>query len=111
MVSRELFGGGGVIGMVCYVSSEQAQGRFLDGCSDVYVLVFCMVEGVTGYLLFVADIIVDILAVRVGRDVLIFDVFGLLVLVVVSVGIVEVENCLMVREMGCLLFDVVGRMS
>ena len=110
-VSRELFGGGGVIGTARYASPEQAQGRPLDGRSDVYALALCMVEGVTGHLPFVADTIADTLAARVGRDVPIPDALGPLVPVVASAGTAEVENRPTAREMGRLLLDVAGRMS
>ena len=110
-VSRELFGGGGVIGTARYASPEQAQGRPLDGRSDVYALALCMVEGVTGHLPFVADTIADTLAARVGRDVPIPDALGPLVPVVASAGTAEVENRPTAREMGRLLLDMAGRMS
>ena len=110
-VSRELFGGGGVIGTARYASPEQAQGRPLDGRSDVYALALCMVEGVTGHLPFVADTIADTLAARVGRDVPIPDALGPLVPVVASAGTAEVENRPTARELGRLLLDVAGRMS
>ena len=110
-VSRELFGGGGVIGTARYASPEQAQGRPLDGRSDVYALALCMVEGVTGHLPFVADTIADTLAARMGRDVPIPDALGPLVPVVASAGTAEVENRPTARELGRLLLDVAGRMS
>lgn len=110
-VSRELFGGGGVIGTARYASPEQAQGRPLDGRSDVYALALCMVEGVTGHLPFIADTIAETLAARVGRDVPIPDALGPLVPVVASAGTAEVENRPTAREMGRLLLDVAGRMS
>ena len=110
-VSRELFGGGGVIGTARYASPEQAQGQPLDGRSDVYALALCMVEGVTGHLPFVADTIVDTLAARVGRDVPIPDALGPLVSVVASAGTADVENRPSARELGRLLLDVAGRMS
>ena len=110
-VSRELFGGGGVIGTARYASPEQAQGLPLDGRSDVYALALCMVEGVTGHLPFVADTIADTLAARVRRDVPIPDALGPLVPVVASAGTAEVENRPTAREMGRLLLDVAGRMS
>ena len=97
-VSRELFGGGGVIGTARYASPEQAQGRPLDGRSDVYALALCMVEGVTGHLPFVADTIAETLAARVGRDVPIPDALGPLVPVVASAGTAEVENRPTARE-------------
>ena len=93
------------------VDAEQAQGRPLDGRSDVYALALCMVEGVTGHLPFVADTIADTLAARVGRDVPIPDALGPLVPVVASAGTAEVENRPTAREMGRLLLDVAGRMS
>ena len=110
-VSRELFGGGGVIGTARYASPEQAQGRPLDGRSDVYALALCRGEGGTGHLPFVADTIADTLAARVGRDVPIPDALGPLVPVVASAGTAEVENRPTAREMGRLLLDVAGRMS
>ncbi len=110
-LSRELFGGGGVIGTARYASPEQAQGLPMDGRSDVYALALCMVEGVTGHLPFVADTIVDTLAARVGRDVPIPDALGPLVSVVASAGTAEVENRPTAREMGRMLLDVAGRMS
>ena len=110
-VSRELFGGGGVIGTARYASPEQAQGRPLDGRSDEYALALCKVEGVTGHLPFVADTIADTLAARVGRDVPIPDALGPLVPVVASAGTAEVENRPTARELGRLLLDVAGRMS
>ncbi len=109
--SRELFGGGGVIGTARYASPEQAEGRPLDGRSDVYALALCMVEGVTGHLPFVADTIADTLAARMGRDVPIPDALGPLVPVVASAGTAEVENRPTARELGRLLLDVAGRMS
>jgi len=109
--SRELFGGGGVIGTARYASPEQAQGQPLDGRSDVYALALCMVEGVTGHLPFVADTIADTLAARVGRDVPIPDALGPLVPVVAAAGTAGVENRPTARELGRLLLDAAGRMS
>ncbi len=109
--SRELFGGGGVIGTARYASPEQAQGHPMDGRSDVYALALCMVEAVTGHLPFVADTIADTLAARVGRDVPIPDALGPLVPVVASAGTADVENRPSARELGRLLLDVAGRMS
>lgn len=109
--SRELFGGGGVIGTARYASPEQAQGHPLDGRSDVYALALCMVEAVTGHLPFVADTIADTLSARVGQDVPIPEALGLLVPVVASAGTADVENRPSARELGRLLLDVAGRMS
>jgi len=109
--SRELFGGGGVIGTARYASPEQAQGHSLDGRSDVYALALCMVEAVTGHLPFVADTIADTLAARVGQDVPIPEGLGPLVPVVASAGTADVENRPSARELGRLLLDVAGRMS
>ncbi|MBJ30225.1 MAG: hypothetical protein CL466_02245 [Acidimicrobiaceae bacterium] len=109
--SRELFGGGGVIGTARYSSPEQAQGLPLDGRSDVYALALCMVEGVTGHLPFVADTISDTLAARVGRDVPIPDALGPLVPVVAHAGTAEVGNRPTARELGRMLLDAAGRMA
>ena len=109
--SRELFGGGGVIGTARYASPEQARGLPLDGRSDVYALALCMVEGVTGHLPFVADTIADTLAARVGRDVPIPDALGPLVPVVAHAGTADVENRPTARELGRMLLDVAGRMA
>ncbi|HCW00007.1 MAG TPA: serine/threonine protein kinase, partial [Acidimicrobiaceae bacterium] len=109
--SRELFGGGGVIGTARYASPEQAQGHPLDGRSDVYALALCMVEAVTGHLPFVADTIADTLVARVGQNVPIPEALGPLVPVVASAGTADVENRPSARELGRLLLDVAGRMS
>ncbi len=109
--SRELFGGGGVIGTARYASPEQAQGHPLDGRSDVYALALCMVEAVTGHLPFVADTIADTLAARVGQNVPIPEALGPLVPAVASAGTADVENRPSARELGRLLLDVAGRMS
>ncbi|MED6328018.1 MAG: PASTA domain-containing protein [Actinomycetota bacterium] len=109
--SRELFGGGGVIGTARYASPEQAQGLPLDGRSDVYALALCMVEGVTGHLPFVADTISDTLVARVGRDVPIPDALGPLVPVVAHAGTADVGNRPTARELGRMLLDAAGRMA
>jgi len=109
--SRELYGGGGVIGTARYASPEQAQGLALDGRSDVYALALCMVEGVTGHLPFVADTLEGTLSARVGRDVPIPDTLGPLVPVVAHAGAAEPENRPTAREMGRMLLDIAGRMA
>ena len=109
--SRELYGGGGVIGTARYASPEQAQGLALDGRSDVYALALCMVEGVTGHLPFVADTIEGTLSARVGRDVPIPDTLGPLVPVVAHAGAAEPENRPTARELGRMLLDIAGRMA
>ncbi len=109
--SRELFGGGGVIGTARYASPEQAQGLALDGRSDVYALALCMVEGVTGHLPFVADTLEGTLSARVGQDVPIPDTLGPLVPVVAHAGAAEPENRPTARELGRMLLDIAGRMA
>ena len=109
--SRELYGGGGVIGTARYASPEQAQGLALDGRSDVYALALCMVEGVTGHLPFVADTLEGTLSARVGRDVPIPDTLGPLVPVVAHAGAAEPENRPTARELGRMLLDIAGRMA
>ena len=109
--SRELYGGGGVIGTARYASPEQAQGLALDGRSDVYALALCMVEGVTGHLPFVADTLEGTLSTRVGRDVPIPDTLGPLVPVVAHAGAAEPENRPTARELGRMLLDIAGRMA
>ena len=109
--SRELYGGGGVIGTARYASPEQAQGLALDGRSDVYALALCMVEGVTGHLPFVADTLEATLSARVGRDVPIPDTLGPLVPVVAHAGAAEPENRPTARELGRMLLDIAGRMA
>jgi len=109
--SREIFGGGGVIGTARYASPEQAQGSPLDGRSDVYSLALCMVEGVTGHLPFVAETIQDTLFARIGRDVPIPDALGPLVPVVAHAGSADVGNRPTARELGRMLLDVAGRMA
>ena len=109
--SRELYGGGGVIGTARYASPEQAQGLALDGRSDVYALALCIVEGVTGHLPFVADTLEGTLSTRVGRDVPIPDTLGPLVPVVAHAGAAEPENRPTARELGRMLLDIAGRMA
>ena len=109
--SRELYGGGGVIGTARYASPEQAQGLALDGRSDVYALALCMVEGVTGHLPFVADTLEGTLSARVGRDVPIPATLGPLVPVVAHAGAAEPENRPTARELGRMLLDIAGRMA
>ena len=109
--SRELYGGGGVIGTARYASPEQAQGLALDGRSDVYALALCMVEGVTGHLPFVADTLEGTLSARVGQDVPIPDTLGPLVPVVAHAGAAEPENRPTARELGRMLLDIAGRMA
>ena len=111
VTSRELYGGGGVIGTARYASPEQAQGLALDGRSDVYALALCMVEGVTGHLPFVADTLEGTLSARVGRDVPIPDALGPLVPVVAHAGAAEPENRPTARELGRMLLDIAGRMA
>ena len=111
VASRELYGGGGVIGTARYASPEQAQGLALDGRSDVYALALCMVEGVTGHLPFVADTLEGTLSARVGRDVPIPDTLGPLVPVVAHAGAAEPENRPTARELGRMLLDIAGRMA
>jgi len=109
--SREIFGGGGVVGTARYASPEQAQGSPLDGRSDVYSLALCMVEGVTGHLPFAADTIQDTLLARIGRDVPIPDALGPLVPVVAHAGSADVGNRPAARELGRMLLDIAGRMA
>ena len=111
VASRELYGGGGVIGTARYASPEQAQGLALDGRSDVYALALCMVEGVTGHLPFVADTLEGTLSARVGQDVPIPDTLGPLVPVVAHAGAAEPENRPTARELGRMLLDIAGRMA
>ena len=109
--SRELYGGGGVIGTARYASPEQAQGLALDGRSDVYALALCMVEGVTGHLPLVADTLEGTLSARVDQDVPIPDTLGPLVPVVAHAGAAEPENRPTARELGRMLLDIAGRMA
>ena len=109
--SRELFGGGGVIGTARYASPEQAQGLALDGRSDVYALALCMVEGVTGHLPFVAETLEGTLAARIGQNVPIPDALGPLVPVVAHAGVADPANRPTARELGRMLLDIAGRMS
>ncbi len=57
---------GGLIGTVRYTSPEQAQGRPVDGKSDVYSLALVLYECVTGELPFAADTQVATLNARIG---------------------------------------------
>ena len=109
--SRELYGGGGVIGTARYASPEQARGAALDGRSDVYALALCMVEGVTGHLPFVADTLEGTLNARIGQDVPIPDALGPLVPVVAHAGAADPENRPTARELGRMLLDIAGRMA
>ena len=109
--SRELFGGGGVIGTARYASPEQAQGLALDGRSDGYALALCMGEGVTGHLPFVAETLEGTLAARIGQNVPIPDALGPLVPVVAHAGVADPANRPTARELGRMLLDIAGRMS
>jgi eukaryotic-like serine/threonine-protein kinase len=60
---------GTVLGTARYASPEQAQGRALDGRSDVYALSLVLVEAVTGHVPFEADTTIATLMARVGVDV------------------------------------------
>lgn len=57
---------GALIGSARYASPEQAQGRPLDGRSDVYSLALVLVEAVTGTVPFTADTTLATLMARVG---------------------------------------------
>lgn len=56
---------GVVLGTARYASPEQAQGRSLDGRSDVYALGLVLVEAVTGQVPFTADTTIGTLMARV----------------------------------------------
>ncbi len=57
---------GAMIGTARYASPEQAEGRNVDGRSDVYGLGLVLYESLTGQLPFVADTTVGTLMARVG---------------------------------------------
>jgi serine/threonine-protein kinase len=57
---------GAMVGSARYASPEQAQGRPLDGRSDVYSLALVLVEAVTGQVPFAADTTIATLMARVG---------------------------------------------
>lgn len=67
---------GAVLGTARYASPEQAQGRVLDGRSDVYSLGLVVIESVTGQLPFTADTTLGTLMARVDRDVPVPDALG-----------------------------------
>ena len=56
---------GAILGTARYASPEQAQGRPLDGRSDVYSLALVLVEAVTGEVPFTADTTIGTLMARV----------------------------------------------
>ncbi|MDQ1373871.1 MAG: eukaryotic-like serine/threonine-protein kinase, partial [Actinomycetota bacterium] len=55
---------GAIVGTARYASPEQAQGKSLDGRSDVYALSLVLVEAVTGQVPFTADTTVGTLMAR-----------------------------------------------
>ncbi len=57
---------GATVGTARYASPEQAQGRALDGRSDVYSLALVTFESLTGYVPFVLDTAMGTLAARIG---------------------------------------------
>lgn len=59
---------GTVLGTARYASPEQAQGRTLDGRSDVYALALVLIEAVTARVPFEADTTIATLMARVGVD-------------------------------------------
>jgi serine/threonine-protein kinase len=58
---------GAMVGTARYASPEQAEGRPVDGRSDVYSLALVLCEALTGTVPFVADTTVGTLMARVGR--------------------------------------------
>jgi serine/threonine-protein kinase len=58
---------GAILGTARYASPEQAQGRPLDGRSDVYSLALVLVEAITGEVPFTADTTLGTLMARVDR--------------------------------------------
>src|SRR6185437_3255149 len=59
---------GAMVGTARYASPEQAEGRNVDGRSDVYGLGLVLYESLTGEVPFVADTTVGTLMARVGAD-------------------------------------------
>ena len=70
---------GAILGTARYASPEQAQGRPLDGRSDVYSLALVLVESVTGEVPFTADTTIGTLMARVDRPLPVPEALGPLV--------------------------------
>jgi len=69
---------GAILGTARYASPEQAQGRPLDGRSDVYSLAIVVIESVTGEVPFAADTTLGTLMARVDKPVPVPDSLGAL---------------------------------
>lgn len=77
---------GAVLGTARYASPEQAQGRPLDGRSDVYSLALVLIEAVTGDVPFTADTTLGTLMARVDRPLPVPDELGPLVIALTAAG-------------------------
>ncbi len=77
---------GDFVGSARYASPEQAQGRPVDGASDLYSLGLVLIEAVTGKVPFAADTSIATLMARVGAEVPVPDAMGPLAPLLAEVG-------------------------
>jgi serine/threonine protein kinase/beta-lactam-binding protein with PASTA domain len=77
---------GAVLGTARYASPEQAQGRPLDGRSDVYSLALVLIEAVTGDVPFTADTTLGTLMARVDQTLPVPEALGPLAAAVSAAG-------------------------
>ena len=83
---------GAVLGTARYASPEQAQGRPLDGSSDIYSLALVLIEAVTGQVPFSVDTTIGTLMARVAEPVPVSDRLEVLQPILQAAGAVEPED-------------------
>ncbi|MET0490926.1 MAG: PASTA domain-containing protein [Acidimicrobiales bacterium] len=83
---------GAVLGTARYASPEQAQGRPLDGSSDIYSLALVLIEAVTGQVPFSVDTTIGTLMARVAEPVPVSNRLAILQPILRAAGAVEPED-------------------